>query len=147
MVGSPPPLRAAMMMARLNLLHSLPRLASMAPFLCLIVAQWECPDMASPLLSPSGLRAACGVASSSATPQAAITAPSVFLECPCSGPRSRRDGPRQTTSAPCATTRPPCHSPSGGSTCRRDDPRPPGPALHPEDAPPSPVVHGLPSVY
>src|SRR5262245_16627761 len=37
-----------MMMARLSLLHSLPRLASMAPFLCLIVAQWEWPDMASP---------------------------------------------------------------------------------------------------
>src|SRR4051794_2180190 len=34
-----------MMMARLSLLHNLPRLASMAPFLCLIVAQWECPDM------------------------------------------------------------------------------------------------------
>src|SRR6516225_9368589 len=37
-----------MMMARLSLLNSLPRLASMAPFLCLIVAQWECPDMAPP---------------------------------------------------------------------------------------------------
>ena len=48
MVGSPPPWRAAMMIARLSLLHSLPRLASMAPFLCLIVAQWEWPDMASP---------------------------------------------------------------------------------------------------
>ena len=45
MVGSPPPCRAAMMMARLSLLHSLPRLASIAPFLCLIVAQWEWPDM------------------------------------------------------------------------------------------------------
>src|SRR5439155_12956788 len=51
MVGSPPPLRAAMMMARASLLHSLPRRASMAPFLCLIVAQWECPDMAVSLLS------------------------------------------------------------------------------------------------
>src|ERR1700741_3939379 len=48
MVGSPPPCRAAMMMARLSLLNSLPRLASMAPFLCLIVAQCECPDMAPP---------------------------------------------------------------------------------------------------
>src|SRR5690348_6251348 len=48
MVGSPPPWRAAMMMARLSLLHSLPRLASMAPFLCLIVAQCEWPDMISP---------------------------------------------------------------------------------------------------
>src|SRR6266852_4025752 len=37
-----------MMIARLSLLNSLPRLASMAPFLCLIVAQCECPDMAPP---------------------------------------------------------------------------------------------------
>src|SRR5947209_7821266 len=36
------------MIARLSLLNSLPRLASMAPFLCLMVAQWECPDMAPP---------------------------------------------------------------------------------------------------
>src|ERR1700758_2547094 len=50
MVGSPPPWRAAMMMARLSLLHILPRFASMAPFLCLIVAQCECPDMAPPQL-------------------------------------------------------------------------------------------------
>src|SRR2546430_2898439 len=48
MLGSPPPCRAAMMIARLSLLHSLPRLASTAPFLCLIVAQCEWPDMASP---------------------------------------------------------------------------------------------------
>src|ERR1700751_5608430 len=48
MFGSPPPFLAAMMIARLSLLHSLPRLASMAPFLCLIVAQWECPDMGPP---------------------------------------------------------------------------------------------------
>src|SRR5437899_1616378 len=48
MVGSPPPCLAAMMMARLSLLQSLPRLASMAPFLCLIVAQWEWPDMVPP---------------------------------------------------------------------------------------------------
>src|SRR5438105_11405943 len=45
MFGSPPPCLAAMMMARLSLLQSLPRLASMAPFLCLIVAQCEWPDM------------------------------------------------------------------------------------------------------
>src|SRR6185312_8086033 len=37
-----------MMMARLSLLHSLPRLASVAPFLCLIVAQCEWPDMVPP---------------------------------------------------------------------------------------------------
>src|SRR5262249_19398204 len=37
-----------MMMARLSLLNILPRLASAAPFLCLMVAQCECPDMADP---------------------------------------------------------------------------------------------------
>src|SRR5579883_2496127 len=50
MLGSPPPFLAAMMIARLSLLQSLPRLASMAPFLCLIVAQWEWPDIGGYLL-------------------------------------------------------------------------------------------------
>src|SRR5438874_11007042 len=45
-----------MMMARLSLLKCLPRLASMAPFLCLIVAQWECPDMAPPQCGRLGAR-------------------------------------------------------------------------------------------
>src|SRR5215213_8132548 len=64
MVGSPPPFLAAMMMARLSLLHSLPRRASMAPFLCLIVAQCEWPDMdassalSDPLQLPLDLRPA-----------------------------------------------------------------------------------------
>src|SRR5262245_1777558 len=45
MSGSPPPDLAAMMMARLSLLKTLPRLASAAPFERLMVAQWEWPDM------------------------------------------------------------------------------------------------------
>ena len=45
MSGSPPPCLAATMMALASLLHSLPRLASTPAFLCLIVAQWEWPDM------------------------------------------------------------------------------------------------------
>src|SRR5438270_12005234 len=45
-----------MMIARLSLLNSLPRLASMAPFLCLIVAQWECPDMVPPGCQNLGIR-------------------------------------------------------------------------------------------
>src|SRR5262245_57902066 len=48
MVGSPPPFLAATMMARDSFDHSLPRLASVAPFLCLIVAQWLWPDMMAP---------------------------------------------------------------------------------------------------
>ena len=56
MVGSPPPSRAATMMARLSLLNSLPRLASTAPFLCLIVAHWECPDTNLSVLCRFGAR-------------------------------------------------------------------------------------------
>src|SRR5204863_8095725 len=45
MSGLPPPSLAAIWMARQSFDHSLPRRASAAPFLCLMVAQWECPDM------------------------------------------------------------------------------------------------------
>src|SRR5215510_12096951 len=43
--GSPPPMRAAIVISRISLVKSLPRLASSAPFLCLIVAHLECPDI------------------------------------------------------------------------------------------------------
>src|SRR6185312_12283699 len=43
--GSPPPSRAATMIARESLEKSLPRLASAAPFLCLIDDHLLCPDM------------------------------------------------------------------------------------------------------
>src|SRR5918911_767543 len=46
--GSGPPSRAATMIARASLEKSLPRLASAAPFLCLIEDHLLCPDM--PLL-------------------------------------------------------------------------------------------------
>src|SRR6476619_6297140 len=45
--GSPPPSRAATVIARASLVKSLPRLASAAPFLCLIEDHFECPDTAS----------------------------------------------------------------------------------------------------
>src|SRR5436309_2597617 len=66
-----------MMMARLNLLNSLPRFASIAPFLCLIVAQCEWPDMAPP--SECGVRnAECGMEdlSSFRIPHSAFRTPS-----------------------------------------------------------------------
>src|SRR5437870_5173629 len=44
--GSPPPSRAATMIARASLEKSLPRFASAAPFLCLIDDHLLCPDMA-----------------------------------------------------------------------------------------------------
>src|SRR3954469_4872288 len=57
---SPPPSRAATVIARASLLKSLPRLASAAPFLCLIDDHFECPDMAlilggvsRPIVEPS----------------------------------------------------------------------------------------------
>src|SRR5690349_3982417 len=43
--GSPPPSRAATMIARVSLEKSLPRLASAAPFLCLIECHLLCPDI------------------------------------------------------------------------------------------------------
>src|SRR5262245_17922524 len=49
--GSPPPSLAATMIARDSLEKSLPRLASAAPFLCLIVDHLLCPDNGS-LLGP-----------------------------------------------------------------------------------------------
>src|SRR5581483_8604139 len=46
--GSGPPSRAATMIARESLEKSLPRLASAAPFLCLIEDHLLCPDKALP---------------------------------------------------------------------------------------------------
>src|SRR5579864_5162790 len=45
MSGFPPPSLAAIWIARQSFDQSLPRRASAVPFLCLMVAQWECPDM------------------------------------------------------------------------------------------------------
>src|ERR1700679_3519554 len=42
---SPPPSRAATVIARASLEKSLPRFASAAPFLCLIDDHFECPDI------------------------------------------------------------------------------------------------------
>src|SRR3712207_5852331 len=43
--GSPPPVRAATEISLISLVKTLPRLASKAPFLCLIVCHFECPDI------------------------------------------------------------------------------------------------------
>src|SRR5215467_10057187 len=43
--GSPPPVRAATVSSLINLVKSFPRLASSAPFLCLIECHFECPDI------------------------------------------------------------------------------------------------------
>src|SRR5260370_41889343 len=43
--GSPPPERAATVISLMNFVNSLPRLASSAPFLCLILCHFECPDI------------------------------------------------------------------------------------------------------
>src|SRR4029434_5589098 len=51
---SPPPMRAAIVISRISLVKTLPRLASSAPFLCLIVAHLECPDMILLLLGLRG---------------------------------------------------------------------------------------------
>ena len=46
--GSPPPMRAAVAISRISFVKTFPRLASMAPFLRLIVAHLEWPDIANP---------------------------------------------------------------------------------------------------
>src|SRR4029077_19865432 len=50
-LGSRPPMRAAMVISRMTRVKTRPRLASVAAFLCLIVAHFECPDMRHPLFS------------------------------------------------------------------------------------------------
>src|SRR5436190_772361 len=45
MSGSPPPARAATVNSLMMRVKILPRLASSAPFLCLMDAHFECPDM------------------------------------------------------------------------------------------------------
>src|SRR6202162_4509773 len=46
--GPPPPFFAAMLISLMRRVKILPRLASSAPFLCLIVAHFEWPDMVRP---------------------------------------------------------------------------------------------------
>src|ERR1022692_5273099 len=48
--GSPPPFFAAMLISLMSRVKIFPRLASSAPFLCLIVAHFEWPDIALPHL-------------------------------------------------------------------------------------------------
>jgi hypothetical protein len=43
-------MRAAMVISRMIRVKTRPRFASVAAFLCLIVAHFECPDMTIPLL-------------------------------------------------------------------------------------------------
>src|SRR5438876_11003289 len=43
--GSPPPRRAAIDISRMILVKTFPRLASSAPFLCLMECHLECPDI------------------------------------------------------------------------------------------------------
>src|SRR4026209_2480945 len=54
MPGSPPPLRAATVNSLMMRVKALPRLASAAPFLCLIVCHLEWPDMSC--VSPENCR-------------------------------------------------------------------------------------------
>src|SRR5713226_4744223 len=45
---SEPPTRAAMLISRIRRVKMRPRLASVAAFLCLMVAHFECPDICVP---------------------------------------------------------------------------------------------------
>src|SRR6266568_296783 len=46
--ASPPPIRAAIVISLMTLVNMRPRLASIAPFLCLILCHFEWPDIATP---------------------------------------------------------------------------------------------------
>src|SRR5437867_13360688 len=46
--ASPPPIRAAIVISLMTFVNIRPRLASMAPFLCLILCHLEWPDIATP---------------------------------------------------------------------------------------------------
>src|ERR1022692_4553358 len=54
--GSPPPAFAATVISLIRRVKILPRLASSAPFLCLMVAHFEWPDIAVPRLLSSTKR-------------------------------------------------------------------------------------------
>src|SRR5271155_2280495 len=58
--GSPPPFLAAMLISLIRRVKILPRLASSAPFLCLIVAHLEWPDMVRPRVENPSLKSYYG---------------------------------------------------------------------------------------
>src|SRR5271155_4578944 len=57
---SPPPWRAAMVISLIRRVKILPRLASSAPFLCLIVAHFEWPDIGILFYGTADICAICG---------------------------------------------------------------------------------------
>src|SRR5262249_31584164 len=79
--GSPPPVRAATVNSLMNLVKSLPRLASSAPFLCLIECHFECPDILNQLslLIGSGLNFRRQYITGPAMRQSPSGAPAAFL--------------------------------------------------------------------
>src|SRR6204780_3000705 len=58
--GSPPPCFAEMVISLIRRVKILPRLASSAPFLCLIVAHFEWPDIGSLFYDTADICAICG---------------------------------------------------------------------------------------
>src|SRR2546427_4586555 len=56
-IASPPPTRAAIEISRISRVKTRPRLASVAAFLCLMVAHFEWPDMGVPRQKEFGRRA------------------------------------------------------------------------------------------
>ena len=75
-VWSPPPRRAAIVISRISLVKSLPRLASSAPFLCLIVSTWNVRTSSFPAWSrprtARGLHGSLASAGGSGSPQKRI---------------------------------------------------------------------------
>src|SRR6185312_13601348 len=84
---SPPPARAAMAISLIRRVKILPRLASVAAFLCLIVAHLECPDIVGELIITPGKP---GPAPPPAPAPAAVGPP---RRAPSTSPAARRSPP------------------------------------------------------
>src|SRR5579875_3549069 len=69
--GSPPPSRAATVIARASLVNSCPRRASTTAFLCLIECHLECPDMC--------LQSSCRLADRTRRPGAGRSSPQLGM--------------------------------------------------------------------
>src|SRR6478752_1924220 len=138
--GSPPPVRAATSMFLISLANSLPRLASLAAFWCLVVAHLEWPLIVrpEPLDTSFARHVACVVTAVPQRGEIAVrdptddptTRPVRLRRSPCPGttgaadrPPRPRDGTRWP--APSAGARPPGAHRPGPAPARPGPPAPP----------------------
>src|SRR4051795_6524502 len=124
--GSPPPVRAATSMFLISLAKSLPRLASMTAFLCLVVAHLEWPLTRSPHYRRQHRRRP------DRTAGRGLPAPAPRTACAPGCRRSARDGSWSPPGDPGGRRR----------SYRRPGRPPPGRAPRPPDRSPPPTARG-----